>query len=109
MLALIIAGLNLKEASNENPGNKAVVNLIVTSIGSKSEKNYQPHGLTALNLLAINHNVTFKHNFIECVNNICADSGYWWKFLVNGKESPVGANFYKVWDGDAIEFRFAKK
>ena len=109
MLALIIAGLNLKEVLNENPGNKTGVNLIVTSIGSKSEKSYQPDGLTALNLLAANHNVTLNHNFIECVNNICADSGYWWKFLVNGKESPVGANFYKVGDGDSIEFRFGKK
>ncbi|MBI2654208.1 DUF4430 domain-containing protein [Candidatus Woesearchaeota archaeon] len=107
MLALIIAGLKLQKSINvQSQANE--VKLIVTSIGSKIEETH-PTGKTALNLLAVNHNITLKNTFIECIDNVCADSGYWWKFSVNEKESSESAHFYKVKDGDTIEFRFAKK
>lgn len=105
---MIIAGLKLQKNINAQSQAKEV-KLIVTSIGSKSEESHLANGRTALNSLAQNHNVTLKHAFIECIDNVCADSGYWWLFMVNGKKSSESANFYKVKGGDVIEFRFAKK
>lgn len=107
MLILVLAGLRLQKSINsQSQANE--VKLIVTSIGSKTEETHT-RGDTALNLLSVNHTVTLKNTFIECIDNVCADSGYWWLFILNGKKSSEGANFYKVRGGDTIEFRFAKK
>ena len=106
MLALILAGLRLQKSSIRTTGE---ARLVVTSIGSKSEENYKIDKTTALNLLREKHNATLKHAFIECIDNVCADSGYWWLLLVNGKESSESAFSYYVKGGDIIEFRFSKK
>ena len=82
---------------------------MVTSIGSKSEENYKIDKTTALSLLREKHNATLKHAFIECIDSVCADSGYWWLLFVNGKESSESAFFYEVRGGDRIEFKFSKK
>lgn len=108
MLALTIAGLKLQKSINLQ-SHAEEAKLIVTSIGSKSEEIHKADGRTALNLLAQHHNITLKNTFIECINNVCADSGYWWLFIVNMKKSSESAHFYKVKGGDIIEFRFAKK
>ena len=107
MLVLVLAGLRLQKINNSASKTNDVT-LVITSIGSKTEEMHTA-GDTALKLLAVNHNITLKNAFIECIDDVCADSGYWWKFLVNGKENSESAHFYKVKGGDIVEFRFAKK
>ena len=104
-LALIIAGLNLQRTKVAAGDAK----LIITSIGIKSEEAYLIDKATALDLVSRKHNVSLGNSFIECIDNLCEDSGYWWKLYVNGKESIEGAGFYIVNGGDEIEFRFTKK
>ena len=48
-------------------------------------------------------------NAIKCIDNVCAESGYWWPLYVNGKKSSIGVQRYIVEDNDKIEIVLSKK
>ena len=108
-LALTLGGLRLQKSIINSKTSTKEAKIIVTSIGYKSEQHYKFVSATALELLRLNHSVKLKNTFIECIDDTGAESGFWWPLFVNGKESSEGASFYKVGDGDTIEFKFSKK
>ncbi len=93
--------------------NNSYVALKIISIGNTIEEHYdiKSTNITALQLLKNKHNVTLNlgDNAVKCIDNVCAESGYWWPMYVNEKISTLGVNNYHVKRSDSIEFRFAKK
>ena len=86
--------------------------LAIVSIGNTTEEHYTMKSkANALQLLNMKHNTTLNlgGNAIKCIDNVCADSGYWWPMFVNKKISTLGINDYQIKSGDRIEFRFARR
>lgn len=84
--------------------------LVVKTIGSTTTENFDKVGMTALEMLKASHDVKFAYgSLIECIDNVCAESGYWWPLHVNGKTASQGAEYYIVKDKDKVEFILSKK
>lgn len=80
------------------------------SLGKTTTEIFNQTGITALELLKINHKVKLIYgNTIKCIDDICAESGYWWPLYINNKKASLGAHYYKIKGNDEIEFRLSKK
>ena len=89
------------------------VKLTIVSIGNSTEEKYSVKSpdVSAFQVLDVKHEIKLHlgGNAIECIDGVCAESGYWWPMYVNGKMSTYGVNNYHVKGGEEIEFRFAKR
>jgi hypothetical protein len=84
--------------------------LVVKTIGSTTNENFDRIGFTALEMLKKNHEVEFAFgSVIKCIDGVCAQSGYWWPMYVNGNLSSIGAQAYPVANNDKIEFVLSKR
>jgi len=83
------------------------VSLTIASVGRTIHENYIARGVSALDLLSKNHNVSGS-NYITCIDNVCGGNDYSWYFYVNGKLSPVSAKSYTIVGNEKIEFRLEK-
>jgi len=48
-------------------------------------------------------------NFVECIDDVCADGNYWWMFYANNKTINYGVKRYMLNDGDVIMFEFTRR
>lgn len=84
--------------------------LVIKTIGSTMIENFDEVGLTALEILQRNHDIKTSFGFaIKCIDNVCAESGYWWSMSVNGEKSSIGPQSYIVKNNDKIEFILSKR
>lgn len=112
-LAIIIAVISLLgffQISNEkNIGN---VTLIITVFDNSETHKYNFENITALKLLQMDNEVNTTYSkygaFVNCINNICSNSNYYWMYYANGGMASVGASEYKIKDNDIVEFRYEK-
>jgi hypothetical protein len=103
----ILAGYNIQKNQQPKDGN---VTLVVKSIGKTTKEVYNISGITALRLLRNKHDVKLTlSKSVKCIDDVCAESGYWWPMYVNGKKVSLGVNSYKVKRGDNIEFIISKR
>ena len=105
MLSLLVScqksNLSLSEGKAE---------LVIKTIGNTTIEEFDKVGYTALEMLQINHDVKLTYgNVIKCIDNVCAQSGYWWPLYVNGKKASVGAQSYIVKNNDKVELVLSKK
>jgi hypothetical protein len=86
--------------------------LVISVFNNNQSHKYKFQNITALDLLELDNavNVTFSSYgaFVNCVNEICSTSSYYWLYYVNGQMAPVGADAYRVKDKDIVEFRYGK-
>ena len=107
MLILIILLVSCQKSTKLSEGK---AELIVKTIGNTSIENFDTIGMTAIEMLKVKHDVKFAYgNLIKCIDNVCAESGYWWPLSVNGKKASLGAQSYIVKNNDKIEFVLSKK
>ena len=107
MLILIILLVSCQKSTKLSEGK---AELIVKTIGNTTTERFDTIGFTALEMLKSKHDLEFAYgNTIKCIDNVCAQSGYWWPFSVNGKKVSQGAEYYIVKDNDKVEFVLSKK
>ncbi len=109
IIFLIIAAFIINGCSYQEQNTKGDTTLTVKSIGNTTTQEYKVNGVNALDLLKFSHNVKLTFgNYLECIDDVCANKEYIWTFYVNGAKSPLGVKQYQVKSGDSIEFRFNK-
>ncbi len=103
----ILAGYNIQKKQQPKDGN---VSLVVKSIGKTTKEVYNVSGITALRLLKNKHDVELTlSKAVKCIDEVCAEAGYWWPMYVNGKKASLGVSAYEVKRGDKIEFVISKR
>lgn len=106
----VISLLGFFQISNEkNIGN---VTLIITVFNDSKFSKYNFENMTALELLQMDNEVNTTYSkygaFVNCINNICTNSNYYWMYYVNGGMASVGVSEYKIKDNDIVEFKYGK-
>src|SRR3989344_319822 len=107
MLILIILLAGCQESPKLSEGK---AELVVKTIGNTATESFDKVGMTALEMLKAKHDIKFAYgSSIECIDDVCTESGYWWPLYVNGKKASQGAEYYIVKDNDKVEFILSKK
>ncbi len=90
---------------------KGTATLIIKTLGTTKTERFKFTIGTPIGILKYNHTVKtlLNDNFIECIDDVCADGNYWWLFYVNNKTINYGVKRYKLMDGDVIMFEFTRK
>ncbi len=106
--ASILIGYYLEGNKQPKEGN---VTLVIDILGSQKTERFKFSTSTPLAILKYNHTVktVLNNNFIECIDEVCADSNYWWLFKVNDKTTNYGVKGYRLSDKDTISFEFTRK
>ena len=91
--------------------NEGTATLIIRTLGATKTERFKFTKGTPLGILKYNHKVdTFLNdNFIECIDDVCADGNYMWLLYINNKTINYGAKRYKLKDGDVVMFEFSNK
>ena len=105
--SLSVAGYYLQGKQQSSEG---ISTLIIKSLGSTKTERFKFSKGTPLGILKYNHRVeTFLNdNFIECIDDVCADGNYMWLFYINNKTVNYGVKRYSLNDGDTIMFELTK-
>jgi len=107
MLILIVLLAGCQKSINLTEGK---AELIVKTIGNTTTETFDTIGMTALEMLKARHSVEFAFgSLVKCIDDVCAQSGYWWPIYVNEKKISLGAEYYIVKDNDKVEFVLSKK
>ncbi len=106
--SLSIAGYYLQGKQQSSEG---TATLIIRSLGSTKTERFKFSKGTPLGILKYNHRVEtiLNDNYIECIDDVCADGNYMWLFYVNDKAVNYGVKRYKLKDGDVVMFEFSNK
>ena len=105
ILVVLLAGCQKSPKLSEGKAE-----LAIKTIGNTTIENFDKVGMTALEMLKVRHDVKFAYgSLIECIDDVCAESGYWWPLHINGKKASQGAEYYIVKDKDEVEFILSKK
>ena len=106
--SLSIGGYYLQGKQQSSEG---TTTLIIKSLGTTKTERFKFTQGTPLGILKYNHRVeTFlNNNYIECIDDVCADGNYMWLFYVNNKTINYGVKRYKLNDEDVIMFEFTNK
>ena len=76
---------------------------------SSTEITYSGQG-NVLELLKENHSVITKDTkwgpYVECIDNLCANTTHFWLYYVNEKLAPIGAHLYNATENDTIAWKF---
>ena len=84
--------------------------LVIKTIGNTTTEAFDTVGYAALEMLQKNHDIGTSFGFaIKCIDDVCAESGYWWPMYINGEKASIGPQSYIVKDNDKIEFVLSKK
>jgi len=105
VLSLIGYYIETKEQNNSGE-----VILIIETIGTTITEKYNFSRASAIGLLKQNHEVKtiLNDNFVECIDDICANSEYAWSFTVDNKSVNYGAKNYRLKDKDVVKFEFKR-
>jgi hypothetical protein len=108
IVSLSLAGYYLQGKGKSSEG---TATLVIKSLGGVKTERFKFSKGTPLGILKYNHRVdTFLNdNFIECIDDVCADGNYMWLFYVNNKTINYGVKKYILKDGDVIMFEFTKQ
>ena len=106
--SLSVIGCNLQQEQKSDEGEAT---LVIKSLGATKTERFKFSKGTPLGILKYDHRVdTFLNdNFIECIDDVCADGNYMWLFYVNNKTINYGVKNYKLKDGDVIMFEFTNE
>jgi len=97
------------QGKQQNSGGEAI--LVIKSLGAVKTERFKFSKGTPLGILKYNHTVKtiLNDNYIECIDDVCADGNYMWLFYVNNKTVNYGVKRYTLHDGDVVRFEFANK
>ena len=98
------------QSINQQSAENGKATLIIKTIGNTTTEDFDRVGMTALQMLQEKHKTKSSFGFaVRCVDDVCAEGGYWWPMYVNGELSSVGSQSYIVKNNDKIEFVLSKK
>ena len=108
IVSLSIGGYYLQGKQQSSEG---TATLIIKSLGTAKTERFKFTQGTPLGILKYDHRVdTFlNNNYIECIDDVCADGNYMWLFYVNYKTINYGVKRYELNDGDDIMFEFTNR
>ncbi len=113
LLIGLIASLSITgcQLQKEQQNSEGTATLIIKSLGSTKTERFKFSKGTPLGILKYNHRVEtiLNDNYIECIDDVCADGNYMWLFYVNDKAVNYGVKRYTLKDGDVVMFEFANK
>ena len=103
-----IVGYYLEPKGSSNGG---TATLIINVLGTQKTERFKFTKGTPLGIIKYNHTVktVLDDNFIECIDDVCADGNYMWLFYINNKSINYGVKGYKLNDGDVIMFEFTRR
>lgn len=106
--ALSITGYYLEKRQQNKQGEAT---LIVKTLGATKTETFKFSKGTPLGILKYNYRVKtiLNDNFVECIDDVCADGDYMWLLYVNNKTVNYGAKRYMLNDGDVVMFEFTNK
>ncbi len=91
------------------PEKRGSIVLAIETIGKTTTEEYRIAEIKLGELVGINHSMeTNSFGFIECIDDVCSDSSYWWNISVSGKPATSSAG-YKASSGDNILIGLQKK
>jgi len=106
--SLSIAGYYLQGNQQKTNGEAT---LVIRTLGETKTERFKFTKGTPLGIL--NHNYRVKtilnDNFVECIDDVCADGNYMWILYVNNKTINYGAKRYRLRDGDVVMFEFTNE
>ncbi len=108
IVSLSIAGYYLQGKQQSSDGEAT---LVIKSLGATKTERFKFSKGTPLGILKYNHRVEtiLNDNYIECIDDVCADGNYMWLFYVNDKAVNYGVKRYTLKDGDVIMFKFTNE
>lgn len=109
-LATSLVLVGLKEQRKYQQSLEGNATLIIKSIGRTTTEKFKVVDATALELLKHRHKVELTYGkYLKCIDDVCANKEYMWNWYVNERLLSLGADDYKVKDGDKIKFEFVSK
>ena len=95
----------------EQQSSEGTATLVIKSPGGVKTERFKFTKGTPLGILKYNHRVEtlLNDNYIECIDDVCADGNYMWLFYVNNKTINYGVKRYNLKDGDVVMFDFSDK
>ena len=113
LLAGLIIGSSLigYYLQGSQKSSEGTATLIIKVFDSEKTERFKFSEGTPIGILEYNHRVktVLNGNFIECIDDACADGNYWWIFTVNNKTLNYGVNQYRLKEGDVIMLEFTKR
>lgn len=105
---VILIGKNLQDSQQSSSG---TAELVIKTLGATKTERFKFSKGTPLGILRYNHSVkTFLNdNFVECIDEVCADGNYWWVLKVNNRILNYGAKKYDLNNGDIVMFEFTNR
>ena len=112
LLGVLIASLSIQGQTTSSLGSESgEATLVIKTIGATKTERFKFSEGTPLGILKYNHRVEtiLNDNFVECIDEVCADGDYMWLFYVNNKTLNYGVKRYMLRDGDAVMFEFSNQ
>ena len=108
---VIVSALIGERMQGRQQSNSGTAELVIKTLGATKTERFKFSQGTPLGILKYNHSVrTFLNdNFVECIDDVCADGNYLWLLYVNNKTVNYGAKRYRIKDGDIVMFDFTNK
>lgn len=87
--------------------------LIILTLGKTTQEEADIQGLNVLEILNKKHNVeilnTATSKRLNCIDDVCANNRFWWKFFVNEKPILSSVDKYYPKDGDIILLEYGEE
>ena len=104
--------LSLSLVSCQEQSNEGEVTLVLRVLGNNETSQFAFKDATLLDILKNKYEVKLKKIFyteyVECINEVCANDEYSWLYYVNDKPMNLGVDVYKVKDRDVVLFAYRK-
>ena len=112
-LISIILTLSLIGFQNlENQKIEGKATLIILTIGNTTSEEVIVGNESVLQLLLKNHGVATQRTGstlrLNCIDEVCAKNGFWWKFFVNNKIILNSVDRYYPKKGDIIKLEYGE-
>lgn len=96
----------------EENKSKGTATLTIITLGKTTKEIINTGSEPVLNLLIKNHKVSYTRTgsiiSLNCIDEVCAKNGFWWKFLVNDKLTLNSVDKYYPKKGDIIKLEYGE-
>ena len=111
MLLILLLSLSIVSACQSRT-NEGTVELTLNILGKEEVSKFRVKNSSLLQILESKHNITTKEtlitNYVECIDNICANDEYSWTYTINEIPSHFPMKDYYPEDNDSIVISYGK-
>ena len=84
--------------------------LVIKTLGNTTKEEVDIGGSSALDILSRSHDVevlkTWASRRLDCIDGVCAENGFWWRFYVNDEIILSSVDKYYPKEGDTITLEY---